>query len=171
MSRQYQQNVSAGVLLILIGIVILAIRLVPELGDWLRVDYSWPLIVVAVGAVLLVMGILFGAPFMAVPAFIVGGIGGLLYWQNATGHWESWGYAWALIPGFAGLGTVVAGLLGGEPRKSIPSGLQTILVSLVLFAVFASFLGGQDFLGPYWPVLLIALGLTLLVRPFFARRP
>jgi hypothetical protein len=158
------------VLLVLAGLVFLAFRLVPQLEDWVRIEYSWPLIVVGVGALLLVMGLLFGSPFMAVPAFIVGGIGGLLYWQNVTGRWESWAYAWALIPGFAGLGTVVAGLLGGEPRKSIPSGLQTILVSLVLFAIFASFLGGTDFLGPYWPVLLIALGLILLIRPFFARR-
>lgn len=170
MSQRYRQNLNAGVLLILVGAIILAFKLVPQLGYWFQVEYSWPLIVLAVGLGLLVIGILSGAPFMAVPAFIVAGIGGLLYWQNATGRWESWAYAWALIPGFAGLGTVVAGLLGGQPRKSIPAGLQTILVSVILFAIFASFLGGGDFLGPYWPVLLIALGLILLARPFYARR-
>ena len=40
---------------------------------------------------------------MMVPASIVTGIGGLLYWQNATGRWESWSYAWALIVASVGV--------------------------------------------------------------------
>ena len=64
---------------------------------------SWPLIVVAVGAGLLVLGLLVGAPEMAIPAVIVGGIGGILYYQNLSGNWASWSYLWTLIPGFSGL--------------------------------------------------------------------
>ncbi len=37
-----------------------------------------------------------------------------------------------------------------------------LLYSLVLFAVFASFLGGWGLIGQYWPVLLILLGLIFL---------
>jgi hypothetical protein len=39
-----------------------------------------------------------------------------------------------------------------------------LLVSMVLFAIFGSFLGGLDVFGPYWPVLLIALGMWIFIR-------
>ena len=45
-----------------------------------------------------------------------------------------------------------------------------ILISLVMFAIFGSFLGGLDVFGNYWPVLLILLGLIVLVRSFFPKR-
>jgi peptidoglycan/LPS O-acetylase OafA/YrhL len=101
---------------------------------------------------------------MAVPAAVVGGIGGLLYWQNTTGDWESWAYAWTLIPGFAGVGTLLAGLLGETPRISFRHGMTLILVSLVMFGVFAAIFGKAGVFGPYWPVLIILLGVWLLVR-------
>jgi hypothetical protein len=122
-----------------------------------------------VGALLLVLGAVTGAPGMAVPGCIVGGIGLLLTWQNATGDWASWAYAWALIPGFAGVGTVLMGLMEGKGRL-VREGAWSVLVSLVLFAIFASFLGGPALLGQYWPVLLIVLGLISLGRFFLEGR-
>ena len=115
----------------------------------------------------LIAAMLTGIPGLAVPAAIIGGIGGLLYWQNQTGNWESWAYAWTLIPGFVGVGIIVSGLLGKQPGKALREGLNVIVVSLILFALFGSFLGGRNIFGPYWPVLLILLGLWLLVRPFW----
>jgi hypothetical protein len=94
----------------------------------------------------------------------------LLYWQNATGNWESWAYVWTLIPGFVGLGTVLAGLLGGESRQEVRGGLWLILISLVLFAAFGSFFGALGLVGPYWPLLLIALGVLIFVRSLFRFR-
>jgi hypothetical protein len=43
---------------------------------------------------------------MAVAACIIGGIGGILYWQSYTGDWASWAYVWTLIPGFSGIGII-----------------------------------------------------------------
>jgi hypothetical protein len=160
----------AGLLLILLGVWFMATQFVPELRAWMDIEYTWPLIIVGLGVLLLVVGLLTGVPAMAVPACIVGGIGGLLYWQNATGNWESWAYVWTLIPGFVGVGIVLSGLLGGETRQSVRGGIWLILISLVLFTVFGSFLGGLGLLGPYWPVLLIALGLLILVRSLFRSR-
>jgi hypothetical protein len=100
---------------------------------------------------------------MAVPACIVGGIGMILFWQNQTGNFGSWAYAWTLIPGFAGVGEVLAALLGDRNTAHIRSGLRQIVVSAVLFVVFGSFLGGFRVLGPYWPVILIAGGLLLIL--------
>ena len=170
MDRRRRSSLVVGLLLILLGVWFMATQFVPELRTWIAIEYSWPLIIVGVGVLLLVVGLLTGAPAMAVPACIVGGIGGLLYWQNATSNWESWAYLWTLIPGFVGVGIVLSGLLGGETRQSVRGGAWLILISLVLFMVFGSFLGGLGLLGPYWPVLLIALGLLYLLRSLFRSR-
>jgi hypothetical protein len=171
MDHKKRSGLTGGILLILVGLVFLAFQLVPGLRATLRMEITWPLIVVAVGVGLLLIGLMTGAPGMAVPAIIVGGIGGILYWQNATGQWMTWSYAWALIPGFAGLGTILAALLGEGGWRAVSRGAETILVSLVMFAVFGSLFGGWALFGPFWPVLLIALGLVMLVRAFVRQRP
>ncbi len=166
MTRRKRLNLVGGLALILLGIWFLAVQFRPELGLWINIEWSWPLFVVAAGVFLFVLGLLTGEPDMAVPASVVGGIGILLYWQNATGNWGSWVYAWTLIPGLAGIGTILSGLLGGGFRKALRDGGGLVVISLILFMIFASLLGGPNLLGDYWPVLLIALGLWMLVRLF-----
>jgi len=169
MRRRTRSNIAVGVLLILLGALFLAQHFIPDLRIFL--NFSWPMIVIGVGVFLFILGLLLGAPGMAVPAAIVSGIGGLLYWQNATGNWESWSYAWTLILGFIGIGAILAGLLGEHPRQSLREGLNLIIISVVLFFVFASITGGPNLLGPYWPVLIILLGVWLLVRAaLFSRK-
>lgn len=104
------------------------------------------------------------------PAAIFSGIGGLLYWQNATNQWASWAYAWTLIPGFAGVGALLMGLLGKEPMRNFRAGAWLVFISLVMFAIFGAFLGGMNFFGPYWPLLLVALGVILLARNLWGAR-
>lgn len=169
MNTRSKNNLALGLILVLLGVWFLVLRLVPGLEVWADFWFDWPIFVVGAGVLLLFIGLLTGATGMAVPATIVGGIGGLLYWQNATGNWESWAYAWALIPGFVGLGVIFAGLLGKTPRQGLREGGNLIVISLVLFAIFSSFLGGNNLLGAYWPVLLILLGLWMVVRPLFKR--
>ena len=170
MDRQNRRNLVIGLILVLLGVWFLAVQYVPELGNWIDLEWSWPLLIVGVGASLLLFGILVDAPGMAVPAVIVGGIGGILYYQSTTGDWTSWSYLWTLIPGFVGVGIILAGLLGGNFRGSLSEGGGLIIISLILFAIFASITGGWNLLGVYWPVLLILLGLWLLVRSFIRRR-
>jgi hypothetical protein len=169
MHRAERSRLTFGILLILVGALFLAARFFPVLTSWIQINISWPLIVIAAGAVLLVFGLLAGAPDMAVPACIVAGIGGILYWQNLTGRWESWEYIWALIPGFVGVGILLSAVLGGS-RKGLSGGVWLIFISLVLFAIFGSFFGGLGAFGPYWPVLLIVLGIAVLVRGVTRRR-
>jgi len=170
MESRPRSSIATGVVLILLGLLFLSYQMMPGWWDWLQVELSWPLMVVGAGILLLIFGLLAGAPGMAVPACIVGGIGGLLYYQNASGDWGSWSYAWTLIPGFVGVGVILEGLLSGKNiRGALEGGLWTVLTSLILFTVFGSFLGGLNILGPYWPVLLIAAGLLVFVRALTRR--
>jgi len=169
-NRETRSNLVIGLLLIVLGGWFLAGQFVPGLKFWINAEKSWPLFVIGAGLLLLVLGLLTQTAEMAIPACIVGGIGGLLYWQNTTGNWDSWAYAWTLIPGFVGVGIMLAGLLRGQGSRAFREGGGLILVSLVLFVIFGSFLGGGAVLGSYWPVLLILLGLWLLVRPWVKGR-
>ncbi len=165
MSEKGSGRAVLGVLLIFLGLFALLVRFVPGLDELVSLELTWPLIVVAVGVALLIIGLVTGVPGMAVPACIVGGIGCILFWQNAIGNWQSWAYTWALIPGFGGVGTVLAGLLSRN-REMVSKGIKTAGTSLVFFMIFAAAFGalGFRFPGSYWPVLLILAGLVFLVR-------
>jgi hypothetical protein len=170
MSRRSRSNLVVGLLLVVIGAFILVSQFIPGMTDWFDFEYTWPLIVIAVGVFLFILGLLTGEPGLSVPACIVGGIGMILYWQNETGDWASWAYMWTLIPGFVGIGIIVSGFLSGEWRTSLREGMSIILTSLVLFIIFWLFLGGSAFGWEYWPIILIILGLWMLVRQLFHRR-
>lgn len=168
MNNRTRSSLVFGFLLILLGAWFLAVQIVPGL-DWFWNIFSWPMFVIGVGVFLLLLGLVLGAPGMAIPACIVGGIGGLLYWQNATGHWESWSYAWTLIPGFVGAGLMLASLLGEGGKENFRVGAWMSFISLIVFVIFGAFFG-TNILGTYWPVLLIAFGVWILVQPLFRAR-
>ncbi len=170
MDQHSRSSIAGGLILVLLGGWFLAMQLVPGLGEWFNTRYSWPLIIVAFGAMWLLLAFIMRNPDYAMPAAIFGGIGGLLYWQNLTGQWASWAYAWTLIPGFAGVGTILMGLLGKAPLKNLSAGAWLIFISLVMFAIFGSFLGGVNYFGAYWPILLIVLGVITLARNLWRAR-
>jgi hypothetical protein len=158
-----------GVALILLGGIFLAVRFIPGLESQFSALMSWPMIIIAVGVGLLFLGLLAGTPGMAVPACIVAGIGGILYWQNTTGRYETWSFAWALIPGFVGVGILLASLLGDRQHRSAWEGFNMIITSAVLFLIFGSIFGGFESLGTYWPLLIVGAGVLLLVRAFIKK--
>ncbi|MBI3158073.1 MAG: hypothetical protein HYZ26_00555 [Chloroflexi bacterium] len=168
-------SITIGVLLVLLGGWFLAVQLVPGLETWADTFAEWPMWVVAVGALFLVAAVVSGISGLAVPACIIGGIGGILFYMNRTGDWQGWAYAWTLIIGFAGLGAFLDNLLQGRFRKAVREGLNPIVTSLILFLIFSTIFREWVFnqpslLGPYWPALLILWGLWLMVRPMFRRR-
>jgi hypothetical protein len=165
--RRNRSTLILGILLILIGIWLVVSRQVPELRQWLDVEFSWPVWTIGAGILIFIIGLIVGAPGMAIPAAIVTGIGCILYYQNANDDFASWSYMWTLIPGFVGVGLILTGLLGESTRSNISSGLNLIVISVVLFLIFGTLLGGLAILGPYGPaILLIALGVYILVRGF-----
>jgi hypothetical protein len=129
---------------------------------------QWPLFIVGVGGLLFLAAVL-SAPGLAVPAAVVGGLGLLLYAQNWLGAWDSWAYAWTLFPGFVGVGLIVKSGLEGRLRHGLRDGGRLVLVSLLLFAVFATFLGGFLPFELVLPALLILWGVWLLARNFWPR--
>lgn len=170
MNSYKKSRLAIGIILILAGVFLLALLISPELKQIIQINVSWPLIIIGVGVFLAVLGLLLAAPGMLVPACIVGGIGGLLYWQNLTGNWSSWAYVWTLIPGFSGIGQVLAGLLGSKEHRGLQNGLWQILISLLLFVIFGSFLGGLTWLGPFWPLMLVLVGIIIIVRNIVKKR-
>lgn len=170
MNRESRANLAIGILLILLGGWFLAIQFFPVVKEIVNLEQGWPLIVVGVGLFLLILGLLTRVPGLAVPACIVGGIGGILYWQFLTQNWESWTYAWALIPGFVGVGIIIARLLGDNDQGAYRAGFKLILISLVLFVIFYLFLGGQGILREYWPIMVILLGIWVFAQALLRRK-
>ena len=165
--RQNRTNLVLGILLILIGGWLVATRQIPALQDWIDTNFTWPMWTIGAGLLVLLIGLITGAPGMAVPASIIAGIGGILYYQNTTDDFGSWSYMWTLIPGFVGVGTILAGLLGENTRTNLARGANLLVTSAVLFLVFATFFGGLNILGEYGAaVILILLGLYVLARGF-----
>lgn len=170
MVTRNRSSITGGVLLILLGLFFFVFQVAPGLWGWFNPETSWALIIVGIAVVFLVAAVAGSTPGLAIPAAVLGGIGSLLYWQNATGNWDSWAYCWTLIPGFVGVGLVVSGLLGDTQHRRIESGLTLILVSGIMFALLASLFGVLGSWGVYWPLLLIFFGLLLLIRPMFRFR-
>lgn len=165
--KQNRSSLALGLILLIAGGWLLVTQQVPAIQTWMEDNFSWPMWVIGAGALVFLIGLVTGAPDISVPASIIAGVGGILYYQNMTGDFGSWSYMWTLIPGFVGVGTILTGLLGEHTRRNIGHGLRLIFTSAVLFLIFATFFGGLDILGEYGlPVILILLGIYILARGF-----
>jgi len=165
--KQNRSGLFLGFLLILIGGWMVVTRQVPAIQEWINDHYIWPMWLIGSGLLILLIGLINGAPGMAVPASIVAGLGGIFYYQVTQNDYSSWSYMWALIPGFVGFGSILAGVLGEDTRRNLGHGLNLIVISAVMFLIFASFLGGLDILGDYGAaVILILAGAYILIRGF-----
>lgn len=162
-------QLAMGLILILIGAWFVAVNQNPDLQALAGQYTQFPQGIITLGGGLLLVGLLVGAPGMAVPAAIVAGIGGILTYQN--GAWSSWSYLWTLIPGFAGIGSVLHGLFTWNARRA-QEGMNTIAGSAILFLIFASIFGNLEILGgPYGvAALLIIVGLWLVANGLLRRR-
>lgn len=168
MNKKGRSQLALGVILILLGAWFLADKSIPAFHSFFDKYTEWPVNMLLIGGVIFILGLVLGQPGMSVPAAIVAGLGGIFYYQDATGNFASWSYMWALIPGFIGVGTIVAGLLGENTAQNLKHGLNMMVISAVLFLVFSSFFGGWELLGNYGPsILLILLGLWVLGSGLF----
>lgn len=158
-----RSQLALGVILVLIGVWFLLDQTVPAFNNFFDRYNEWPINLLLIGGAIFIVGLVLGAPGLAVPAAIVAGTGGIFYYQQSTGDYASWSYMWTLYPGFIGVGSVLAGLLGDHTAHNLKRGFNMMVFSAVLFLIFSAFLGGWDLLGNYGPaILLILLGLWVL---------
>ncbi len=167
-----RRNITGGLVLILLGAFFIFWQLAPEsITGWFDSHFSWPFYIILPGLAFILIALITGVGGLAVPGSIIAGIGGILYYQNLTGDWVSWAYAWVLIPGFVGFGILLGSFLSRDMRSERRNGLTmfaiSTLIALVLWAAFHSGMAGT---GTVWAVILIVLGGYLLLSSFFRRR-
>lgn len=167
-----------GVLLIALGAAFLASgQLHLDLGS-----HGWPAFVIVPGLFLLVVGLAVPGEAglgMSVPGAIVTTVGLLLAFQDSTGAWASWAYAWALVaPGSVGVALIAHGILHRRPEL-LDAGLRSAATGLALFIGFGLFF--ENILGidreqnvtvlqDALPVLAIALGAIVVLMALLPRR-
>ena len=165
MNKQGRSQLVLGLILILLGAWFIASRTIPSLADFADKFFEWPFTLMWIGALILVIGMLTGNPGAAIPASIVAGIGGILYYNDTYATQGAWAYMWALIPGFVGVGSILAAILGDNPRQNFSHGLNSLVFSAVAFLICATLFGGPNLLGQYGPAIaLICLGVYFLGR-------
>jgi hypothetical protein len=164
----------------IVGIVLLAVGLgafaLQQIGvDVAEVlgDGGWPLLVIVPGLILIALAVMPAAPNgvgFAIGGSIVTTVGLLLLYQQSTGHWESWAYAWALLPAAAGAAMTVYGTATGHSELT-SVGVRLAAIGASLFAIGFWFFetifdtGRVPFdLAAWWPVVPIVGGLVLIVR-------
>jgi len=165
-----------------LGAILIAVGVVFFAGQQLNIDWAdaaWPFYVIAPGLALMAFGLTqANGSGLTVAGTIATIVGGVLLYQNATDHWESWAYAWALVgPGGSGLGMLLYGTRSGNARMA-RDGFWQVVTALGLFAAgfifFEGIVGisGEPWPIPEWilPVVIIALGVLVLLRGFTARR-
>src|SRR6266550_2260362 len=169
--RPRRQSTILGGLLVLIGAILL-------IGQFVRIDighYGWPFFVIAPGVLLIVVGLAARGAVsegLAITGSIIAVSGLILLYQNATDHFESWAYAWALVfPGAIGLGMSLYGWRAGRPGN-LRTGARLAGIGLVVFLVGAAFFEGVIGIGGYHldhtagvavGAIIIALGAVILV--------
>jgi hypothetical protein len=171
-------RVAFGVLLILLGLGLFA-------SQQLHVDFgehAWPLFVIVPGLVLLLVGLVIPSDAglgSAIPGGIVTTVGLLLWFQDTTGAWASWAYAWALVaPGSVGLSMALFGLLHRR-GDLIDAGIRTLTVGLGLFVGFGLFFenglgldreAGVTGLENLFPILAVVAGVLLVLGSLLGGR-
>jgi len=170
-----RSSLALGIVLVVVG----AFFLVMRIYDIDLSTYGWPLYVIIPGLTLLVVGFVSLGTGAIIPGGILTMTGLVLAYQNSTGDWASWSYAWALVlPGGVGLGIFLAGLRDRD-QKQLRQGRSLIFWSVLIFMIgfvfFESILNvsGVDYgiVGrAALPALLIVIGVMLLVRNFRRQR-
>jgi hypothetical protein len=157
-----------GALLITFGVLVLLGQVFQGFDFW---GTFWPFIIIGFGALFFVAMLASDRSLsgLAIPGSIFTVIGGMLLYQNITGHWESWSYGWTVILMAVGLGIFLMGTRGANADQR-QSGLQLIRLGLILFVIFGSFFellftAGEPMSvrSVFFPAALILLGLYLLL--------
>jgi hypothetical protein len=165
MKMMNRSTLVLGILLVAIGVVFLALNLIPGID----MHKAWPVIMFVIAAGFFLPAILWsparrGLAALFIPGAILAALGLILTYNTFSGDWGSWGYAWTLIIAGVGLGLMLAAWAGNWGKTTVIVGAWILASSLVVFSIFAAIFGGPLFKG-IGPLFLILLGFWLLLRP------
>jgi hypothetical protein len=168
-------TVAVGLVLVVIGVALFAGQLA---GIGIE-DLGWPSLVVAAGIAILVIGLVVaGEQGMVIGGAVATTVGLVLFYQDRTGRWETWAYAWALVgPAASGLGLALWGARTGN-GADVRNGVWGLLGGLAVFVIGFLFfegvigIGGDRIALPEWllPAAVIAIGVVVLGRGLMERR-
>lgn len=157
----------------LVAIVLIAVGAFFLLGQVFNFSFFgtlWPIFVLIPGAIFLYAGMNGDERTvgLVIPGTIISGTAAILFYQNLTGHWQSWAYIWSLYPVFVGLALIYMGQRhsnAGETntgRGLVRFGL-IFFVALWLFFEVLIFNGLGTGLARFLiPALLIGAGIYML---------
>lgn len=166
-----RSNFTWGVILLLLGCILLFQQARPDLARlWFGPGFPWPVLILAVGLIFLAGSLVGGTSGMMIPGAIITTVGGILFYQNATGNWESWEYLWPLIPAAVGLGLVLSSLVGERNPATRKTGFYMLAISLAVFIIFLTLFTAALNLNLAWAAILILAGLYLLLRTSTKKR-
>jgi hypothetical protein len=167
-----------GAGLIVIGAIAFALQQTSiDVTEWLG-GSGWTLFIIGPGVLLLGAAIVArtsAAQGLTTAGSVVTAIGLLLLFMDQTGKWESWAYAWTIIPGAVGISLLIHGLRVGR------SDLRTAGIRLIGIATALLVVGGWyfetifrtgraplDFSG-IWPLFLIVIGGVVIAGSMLRR--
>lgn len=165
-----------GAILIAIGVLLLLSQLVDS--QFFRLNFGaipWPMFQIVPGVAIAVFGLWLARQIPAITVLgVVITVTGLIFWfQQATGTYQTWAYAWALVaPTSIGLGLLLHGTVTRQ-QSLINLGINLTIIGLVLFGIGFSFFEfainlsglGDSLIGRLvGPVLLMVFGIYLLLR-------
>ncbi len=159
------------------GIILVGIGLLFLVQQALGIDighFGWPLFIILPGLALLVAFAVGPASVagLAIPGCVITTVGLILAVDNTFEIWQTWAYAWALIPASVGLGLRLQSERLGQPR-AMEAGtrmLEGFLLAFLVLAVFFELILNlshaangalRTFVGP---AVLILAGIYLLMR-------
>jgi hypothetical protein len=99
-----------------------------------------------------------------IPGAVLTTVGLILLYQHATASYQTWAYAWALIPAAVGVGMIVQGARDDQ-EWVLRGGTRVAGMSVAVFLLFGAFfelvlhIGGDSLISKsIWPVALVAVG-------------
>jgi hypothetical protein len=170
MDESKRGTMAAGIILVALGAVFFALNLIPGIVA----AKTWPLVLVVLGIGFCLPALIWpnqrqSLAGLFIPGCILIVLGGIFLFNTFTGIWSVWAIAWMLIPGSVGLGLVLGAWIGKWDKSVTQVGMWMLVLSLALFALFASMFG-NIVVKSIGAGLLVVTGLVLLIRSLIRKQ-
>jgi hypothetical protein len=170
MDESKRGTMVAGIILVALGALFFTLNLIPGIVAAM----TWPLILVVIGIGFCLPALIWpqqkeSLAGLLIPGSILIVLGGIFLFNTLTGIWSVWAIAWMLIPASVGLGLILGAWVGKWDKSVTTVGLWMLVLSLAVFALFAS-LFGNVVVKSIGAGLLIITGLVLLIRSLMRKQ-